>query len=438
MLLLPSFLAVVHPLSNVMTAPTYRAWLTLVTGWLLASRRTVTGMLFAAGVVGTRHHSPFHRVFSAARWSIDALGLGVFGLIDAAQGRPDTIWLTLDDTHTRKRGKRVFGAGMHYDPLISTRTRTVSTWGLNWVVLCIVVRLRCCPSRVFSLPVLCRLYLNKNAAARWRRVYRSKPELAVELLQRFSLAQRGRHMHAIVDSAYGGQSVLKRLPAACDLTSRLDLDARLYTAPPQRVKGRPGRPRKRGTLMPSPRKMLAQRGRRLKLDLYGRRDRVRLVECVAYCHHVPAIALKVVSVEPLVGGRPIQAFFSTVSSAEASIVLTWYARRWSVEETFAGAKSLLGMHQPQVWSRPAVERTTPVGLLLYSLVVLWFAKIGIDQWQPISTTWRRPRREPSFGDMLTTLRRGILRHNLVSEGQPLVGQTQKPQAIILELLARAA
>jgi hypothetical protein len=27
---------------------------------------------------------------------------------------------------------------------------------------------------------------------------------------------------------------------------------------------------------------------------------------------------------------------------------------------------------------------------------------------------------------------------LISEGQPLIGQTQKPQTIILELLARAA
>ena len=40
--------------------------------------------------------------------------------------------------------------------------------------------------------------------------------------------------HVVGDSAYGGQSVLAHLPENCDLTSRLDLDARLYDPPPVR------------------------------------------------------------------------------------------------------------------------------------------------------------------------------------------------------------
>jgi hypothetical protein len=434
---LPSFVALVQPLVTVMTAPTFRCLMTLLHGWLLARRRSLTGILAAAGVVGSRHHAAYHRVFSAARWSIDALGLAVFDLIEVMLGPRGTIWLTLDDTHTRKRGTRIFGAGMHHDPLISTRARHVSTWGLDWVVLCMVVRLPCCPERVFSLPVLARLYLNKKAAARWHRTYRSKPELAVALLAHLCDHRPERQFHAVVDSSYGGQSVLAHLPPNCNLTSRLDLDARLYAAPPPRS-GLRGRPRTRGTRLPTPRQMLAQRGQRVTLDLYGRRDRVRLVETTARCHHVPTRALRVVVVEPLTGGRPMQAFFSTVACAPGVQVLGWYARRWSVEETFAASKSLLGMHQPQVWCRRAVQRAAPVGLLLYSLVVTWFGVVGHTHWQPVSTSWYRSRATPSFGDMLATLRREILRHNLIPATPSNDPHMSKITRTLIDLVARAA
>lgn len=435
---LPSFAALVQPLGAAMTAPTFRSFLTLLTGWLLARRRTVTGMLVAAGVAGTRHHAAFHRVFSAAAWSIDALGLAVFDLVQATLGGRGTIWLTLDDTHARKYGRDLFGAGMHHDPILSTRARHVVTWGLTWVVLCVAVRLPCCPDRVFSLPVLCRLYLNTKGAARWRRTYRSKPELAVALLTRLCGHRPDRHFHALVDSSYGGQSVLAHLPPNCDLTSRLDLDARLHTAPPRRRAGQPGRPRIRGERLPTPRQMLAQRGRRATLDLYGRRDRVRLVAVTARCYRVPGRSLRIVVVEPLAGGRPIQAFFTTVACAADVQVLAWYARRWSIEETFAASKSLLGMHQPQVWCRRAVERAAPVGLLLYSLVVVWFGVTGVTLWRPAASSWRRARPTPTFGDMLAALRREILRSNLVSEPPATDGQTQKPWATLIDLVARAA
>jgi hypothetical protein len=435
---LPSFATLVQPLGATMTAPTFRSLQTLLTGWLLARRRTITGMLVAAGVVGTRHHAAFHRVFSAARWSIDALGLAVFDLVVATLRPRGALWLTLDDTHARKYGRDLFGAGMHHDPILSTRARHVVTWGLTWVVLCVAVRLPCCPDRVFSVPVLCRLYLNTHGAARWRRTYRSKPQLAVELLTRLCAHRPERRFHALVDSSYGGQSVLAHLPANCDLTSRLDLDARLCTAPPRRRPGQVGRPRVRGTRLPTPRQMLAQRGRRVTLDLYGRRDRVRLVATTARVHKVPGRSLRIVVVEPLVGGRPVAAFFSTVACAADVQVLQWYARRWSIEETFAASKSLLGMHQPQVWCRRAVERAAPVGLLLYSLVVVWFAAVGHAQRAAVATSWYRARATPSFGDMLATLRREVLRHNLVSRTPTNGVQTPKPLATLIDLVARAA
>ena len=69
--------------------------------------------------------------------------------------------------------------------------------------------------------------------------------------------------------------------------------------------------------------MLQQRARRFTLDLYGRRDRVRLADSVARVQAAPQRALRVVAVEPLPGGRPEQAFYSTRVDATPEQVLSW-------------------------------------------------------------------------------------------------------------------
>lgn len=428
--LVASFLALVQPLSWAMRAPVFNAFVTVLTGWLFAPRRTVTGMLLAAGVAGERHHAAYHRVFSAARWSLDQLGLLVFQLLLPLLGT-GLIEVTIDDTLARKRGRKVFGTGMHHDPLVSSRKKAIVNWGHSWVILAIVVRLPCCPGRVFSLPVLFRLYLNHKGSARWRTTYRTRPELAVALLRTLCSAHLVRRFHAFADSTYGGESVLGHLPRNCGLTSRLPLDARLHEAPPPRTPGQKGRPRKRGTRRPSPRQMLQQRARRVTLSIYGRKDRVRVVETTAHWYGVPDRPLKIVVVQPLSGGRREQAFYSTEVEPSAEDVLTGYSRRWSIEEAIQGGKSHLGFEEPQGWSRKAALRTAPMALLLYSLIVAWFAREGHRFYQPLVRPWYPAKSTPSFADMLTTLRRETLRTWFSAQE----GSTRPLQNVIEELLS---
>ena len=82
MTLVSSFLELVQQLSVVMTAPTFDTFVTIMTGWVLARRHTVTGAIPAADAVGTKHHSAFHRLFAKAEWCLDELGLAVFTLIE--------------------------------------------------------------------------------------------------------------------------------------------------------------------------------------------------------------------------------------------------------------------------------------------------------------------------------------------------------------------
>lgn len=365
------------------------------------------------GQDGAKHHSAFHRLFAAARWSLDDLGLAVFGLIEPWLG-DGPVLLALDDTLARKRGLKIHGVGMHHDPLLSTRKVALVNWGHSWVILGVIVRLPFRPNHCFCLPILFRLYISKQTIARRGGLYRTRPELAVEMLNTLCGAWNKRRFHVITDSAYGGKSVLCRLPDNCDLTSRLDLKARLHEPPPARKPGTNGRPRRRGPRLPTPLERLQQRAARLTLDLYGRRDHCRVAECEARVYAAPQRPLRIVAVEPLSGGRTTQAFYSTVHDATAAQVLTWYAMRWSIEETFQAAKGQLGFEEPQGWTRRAVERSAPTAMLLFSLIVLWFARDGHHRYHAPNRPWYTHKTGICFTDMLNTLRCESVRAKVLS------------------------
>ena len=410
MSLVPSFLDLLQPLSCAMTCPTFDSFLTVLSGWVFARRRTVTGMVVAAGAVGDgpghKHHSAYHRLFAAARWSLDELGLAVSGLVLPLAG--EVAFLAVDDTLCRKHGRRrMFGVGMHHDPLVSSKKMAVCNWGHSWVILGVVIALPFCPDRSFCLPVLFRLYRSKQTAEREGAaggVYFTRPELAVRMLKLLCSRHPGRRFHALADMAYGGQSVLKHLPGNCDLTSRLLLDARLVDDPAPRRRGQRGRTPLRGKPLPSPRKMLLGRARRERRKTYGRDDVLRVVRQTARLYHVPQRRVAVVAAESLKGSRCVRAYYSTAADATAGQVLDAYAMRFSIEQTIQEAKGQLGFEQPQNWTRPAVRRTAPVAMLLYSLTVLWFAREGHRHYAPPHRPWYRTKAAPSFADMLATLR----------------------------------
>jgi hypothetical protein len=433
--LVPGFGALLQPFAMTMTTPTFQSFVTIATGWVLTSRRTVTRMILAAGEAAGKHYSSYHRLFSAARWSLDRVGLAVFDLI--APWIEGDVLLAIDDTLARKRGLKMFGCGMHHDPLISSRGKAVMNWGHSWVVLGVIVEMPFRPGHFYCLPILFRLYLNKAKAEKHRRVYRTRPELAIEMLTALCQHRENKCFHAVADSAYGGQSVLNHLPRNCDLTSRLVMDARLYDAAPERKPGTKGRPRRRGDRLPTPAAMLGQRCRRLTFAVYGRSETARVADCEAQVHKAPGRPLRVVAVEPLSGGRQPQAFYSTRQEAPAQQVVAWYAMRWSIEVTFHDSKQHLGFQEPQGWSRRAVERTAPVAMLLYSLVVLWFAGEGHRVYQPLDCPWYKSKAAPAFADMLATLRRQSVKRKVLSLALRGPG-AQKIKQLLENTLATAA
>src|SRR6516165_6716520 len=193
-----SFVVLLQQFIPVFTEPTFRTFVQIVTGWILSHRhRYITDIIFSGGNLGDGHWCRFHRFFSLAAWDIDVLSMYSAKLVVTLIAPGATQLWAVDDTLCRKRGLTLYGAGMHHDPLISSRAKPLVSWGHDWVVLCLVlVDPFWAPTKVFALPIAFRLYRNRQGLTKGKKSktkskpkadpnHRTRPQLAVELISWF-------------------------------------------------------------------------------------------------------------------------------------------------------------------------------------------------------------------------------------------------------------
>ena len=432
-----SFSALLASFIPLMTRPTFENLKVLSSGWVLsAGKRTVTGMIQRAGAVGMKDHSAFHRFFSRAQWSLDEVSHALLGVLLRFVPDGECVYLAVDDTLCRKRGLRIFGACMHHDPMISSKRVGLVNWGHSWVIVGILLRFPFAPQTYWCLPFAFRLYISRKRAKsqRWkrgRRAYKSRPELAVELLENTANWFPGRRFHVLGDSAYGGRSVAENLPENFELTSRILLNAKLYDDPEPR-QGR-GRPRKKGRVLPTPQEVANNRKRkwkRKKLSLYGKRRVVEIKEHTGLWKSSGFRRIHITIVRDASRSTPDQAFYTTDHSTTALETLSRYAARWSIETAFQNAKSHFGFEDPQNRTVRAVERTAPMGMVFYSLVVVWFAKTGHRSCKFPSRPWYRWKATASFLDMLVTIKRESLKEHFLRD--PLLYRSSRKILLLFD------
>jgi hypothetical protein len=423
----------------------------LVVGWIQCQgRRTLTGVALASGGVGERHISAFHRFFSRASWSLDALGRVVFTLALKWLPADQPLVVLGDDTLARKGGKSIALASMHHDPLLSSARKPFASFGHVWVVLALWLPLPFGSGRGFALPVLFRLYVSTKrggerhrAGQRQGRVgprlraarkahARHRPATKLDLLREevmlLATWAGQRTVYLVVDSAYAGRTLLEDRPPNVQVISRLRCDAALYAQPAPRQPGQKGRPRRRGDRLPALPHLIARRRRwtAVPLLLYGRAVTPRVFTLDALWYGaLRSQPVHIVVVRDPSRRRHDEAFFCTDLDCDAAFILATYSRRWMLEVTFHDSKQHLGFGQAQNQTPKAVARTAPFAGLVYSLVLLWAAahlqQGGTLSW--IVRPWYRTKTAVAFPDLLTALRQELW---MTRFSQPLL-PTRRPQ-----------
>jgi hypothetical protein len=421
--LTPSFVVLLQQFLPVFTAPTFQTFVQVVTGWLLSHRhRYITEIIFAGGNLDNGHWCRFHRFFSHAAWDLDGLSLYLAKLVVRVFALGGTLSWAVDDTLCRKRGLTLYGAGMHHDPLISSRAKPLVSWGHDWVVLCLViVRPFWAPTKVFALPVAMRLYRNRQGLTKGKKNktkaakakpdpnHRTRPQLAIELISLVAAWFPDDDLLVTGDSAYGGKSVLSHLPSNVHLISHVHPKGALYAPPPPPSGKRKGAPRKKGCRLPAMAEWAAdttQPWTTLRFDQFGLHAVLQVKSQQALYYKAGGQRLlTIVLTRDRDGKRPNQMFYCTKLDWKPRQILSAYANRWAIECAFENSKQFLGLEDPANRLPKAVQRTAPMALLLYTLVMVWFHVIGHCWVRFPKRRWYSRKHEPSFADLLTTLRR---------------------------------
>jgi len=391
-----SFTTLLSEFRCVFTAPSFQIFPYLMTGWVLTHRRRfVTELIWSSGCTRRGHHSRYHRFFSQAAWVLDVLCMVLAKLVVRVFAPTGPIELAVDDTLCRKRGLTVYGTGLHHDPLISSRAKPLVSWGHDWVVLTLIVRCPFwAPTKVWSLGIAFRLYRNRQGVTKGKKRkqkkpkqpkrqkhdpnHRTRPELAVELISLVASWFPTRKLLVTGDSAYGGASVLRKLPANVELISHVHPKGALYEPAPDRQPGTLGAGRKKGERLPGMAEWADDFRRPWKQLLFNQ-----------FGLHATLLV------------KTMQALYYKAGKDR----LLTISARWSIEVTFENCKQLLGLEDPANRKEKAVRRTAPMALVLHSLIVVWFHQEGHRYLQFPDRPWYPWKEEPSFADMLTTLRR---------------------------------
>ena len=206
------------------TAPSLRTFAALVTGLVAASgKRTVTGMLTAAGPSRTWSHDRAHAFFSRASWNVEVLGLALSHLLVRSlltEGAALTV--AVDDTLFKRSGKKVFAAAWQHDG--AAKGPKPVRRGTCFVVVGIVVELPFC-SRPVCLPVMARLWQPKTGP--------SKVEIAASMIRLLAVCHHERRLDVVADAAYRGKA-LRDLRENVTFTTRLPANSVLYDLAPHR------------------------------------------------------------------------------------------------------------------------------------------------------------------------------------------------------------
>jgi hypothetical protein len=189
-------------------------------------------------------------------------------------------------------------------------------------------------------------------------------------------------------------------------------DAILFELPPT-TKPKRGRKRVRGALLAKPFKLadMVKFKKAATLERGQKRKRLLWTKHVIWYHVSKRPVAMVISRDPY--GKEKDDFFVTTDlSLTPQTVVSRYAGRWCIEETFKNIKQLLGGQQPQSFVREGPSRAAAMSFWLYSTVWLWYLE-NKRYWKVLpQLPWYRSKTNPSFADALACLRRHLWKERI--------------------------
>jgi hypothetical protein len=437
------FAAWMEPFSQAFTNPTWQHVLVLIAGAILSpGRRTVAAALRVTGLDEDPCFTNYHRVLNRNRWSSRQVARCLLRLLVSSFVPDGPVIIGLDDTLERRWGAKIKARGIYRDPVRSSHGHFVKASGLRWLSVMLLPEIPWA-GRVWGLPFLTALAPSERYASKRGRPHKKLTDWGRQVLLQAARWLPGRKIIAVADSSFAAIELLNAVRRRVCMITRLRLDARLFDPPARRRPGTVGRPRVIGKRQANLAERLINpktRWRRLRVTgWYGRGERlVEIVTGTALWHHPGRLVpIRYVLVRDVEGELRPQAFLCTDLDTDPLDILRWFVRRWSMEVTFAEVRRHLGVETQRQWSDPAIARTTPTLLGLFSLIALWAQDLyGRTTPPPRTASWyAKPL--PTFSDALALVRRQLWANQDFRISATTAEVIQIPQATFNALIGAA-
>ena len=403
------------------TAPSWQSFALLACGWAMTTdRHTITTYVWLTGATTVKHFSRFY-VFLGCPLYTQRWHLWGAVIRQAARFVPtgEIIAVAFDDTTKKKAGRRIEGLGRYRNGAGSARQEYRTLRGLNFVVGIMRIPLTRWPGHSLSVPIGLELYLKPDQAKALNVPYRSRSQLARDILDFVAEQVPGRPIRSLADGGYATKDYARQLPDTAHAVGRLPINAKLYMLPPTPTTKRRGAPRKKGALIGSPKTLVqTSQGWLPHPSEAG-------AEIQAWCglwHSVlPGRLIRVVVLRrdsqratkrsgQKKAPPALEAFFTTDLTLSAQDILTWYSTRWAVEIAIRDANAFDGLGQDQCRKWQRIIGANTFRLSMAAARTLWF----VDQVERGMTftlchyrPWYRQKEAPSQLDVVWACREAL-------------------------------
>ena len=436
---------------GIFTAPSWHTFTYLACGWALAGdRHTITTYLWLTGAATVKHFSRFSVFLGCPLYNKRRqLWSAVIRL--AAQWVPEgeVIRVSFDDTTKKKAGTEIEGLARYRNGAGSARQEYRTLRGVNFVLGIMRIPLTRWPGYSLSVPVGFELYLKPAQAHKLHVPYRSRSQLARDILDCVAEQLPTRHLRTTADGGYSTKDYVRGLPDTAHAVGRFPVNAKLYMLPPKPTTKRRGAPRKKGALIGSP-QTLAQTSK--GWAPHPDEESAQVHAWGGLWHSVlPGRLIRIVVVRREAthclkkpGQRkpppPVEAFFSTDLSLSPQDILREYRDRWAVEIAIRDTNAFDGLGQDQCRKRQRIVGANTFRLVMAAARTLWFIAqversphLNLQRYRP----WYRQKIAPSQLDVVWACRESLHEAGIfpITRFTPQPAENQQEPANVLPLAA---
>jgi hypothetical protein len=392
-------------------------------GLLNLGRHTVTGALTTAG----RQHDDWSADYRV--WQRLPVAPLFRQLQEETLARTTGPWVVaMDDSATRKTGRRIPGCGWRRDPL-SPPFHVNFQWGQR--VLQCSAALPAPDGSARMVPVdwteapLPKKPKSQASAEEQTAYAEARRQANLNQIAAGRLAHlrtvTERPIHFVVDGRFTNRTILRQLPDRTVVIGRIRKDTKLH-APVEPTKSQ-GRPRRYGEVVPTPEQLRTDEkipwqqvsawaidgAHAFKLKTSGPvMARIRGVSAPVRIVVIAPLGYRLRKGSRILYRQPAY-LLCTDPALPLECILQEYLWRWDIEVNFRDEKSLLGVSEAQLRQPEAVRRQPAGAVAAYGFLLLAAHSAYGHNERPPSVPlprWRRrePPRRPTTGLLISQLR----------------------------------